>query len=111
MEQEWISRIEGIIEGFPEPHRDIVRGLWNKWLKQNPAPIYFENWDNFIKKNYTPEPLYDEVMIFIKRISNELKELEFPPKGWQKVTKVLASATGALVVGVMILSRILRATE
>ncbi len=44
LDDEWKSRIQEVIEGFPEPHRTEILELFIEWIETNPDQPLYQNW-------------------------------------------------------------------
>jgi hypothetical protein len=111
MKEDWEQKIRITIEGFPEPHRQDILRIWNEWLETNPESPLHESWVTFSAKADDEEALYTERRVYLKRIKNDLRELEVPLTNWQKVAKALAAVASVFLVLFLALSRVFRATE
>jgi len=111
MIDDWENKIQSTIEGFPEPHREDILHLWIEWVETNPESPLYESWAAFSSKVDDEEALYTERRVYLKRIKNDLKDIEIPLKGWQKVAKALAAVASVFLVLFLALSRVFRATE
>ncbi|TFG32941.1 hypothetical protein EU528_01935 [Candidatus Thorarchaeota archaeon] len=111
MMTDWQDKIRDTIEGFPEPHREEILQLWIEWLDTNPESPLYQSWVAFSSKADDEEVLYTERRVYIKRVKNDLREMEIPLKGWQKVAKVLAAVASVFLVLFLAISRVFRATE
>jgi len=49
--------------------------------------------------------------VYLKRVTNELRELEVPLTNWQKVAKALAAVASVFLVIFLALSRVMRGAE
>ncbi len=108
---EWNSKIRDSIDGFPEPHRTTIHEIWEDWLETDPTKPYYESWSAFASKRDDSDALYTELRVHIKRVTNELRELEVPPTMWQKVAKALAAVASIFLVIILAISRVARASE
>lgn len=108
---DWESRIREIIKGFPSPHREEILQLWNEWLKSKPEPPLYENWSIYSSKIDDQDALYTDTRVYLRKIKNELREMEIPLKLWQKVAKTLAAVASVFLVIFLALSRAMRVTE
>ncbi|MHA2043173.1 MAG: hypothetical protein ACXAAO_04095 [Candidatus Thorarchaeota archaeon] len=107
----WKSRIQDVIEGFPEPHREEILELFIEWIATNPDQPLYQNWSEYSSKTDDQEALYTERRVFLKRVTNELRETEIPLKRWQKVAKALAAVASVFLVIFLAISRAMRVTE
>ena len=111
MTTDWQDKVRDTIEGFPEPHREEILQLWIEWLETSPESPLYESWVAFTSKADDEEALYTERRVYIKRVKNDLRDIEIPPKGWQKVAKALAAVASVFLVLFLALSRVFRAAE
>ncbi|TFH06877.1 MAG: hypothetical protein E4H14_09770 [Candidatus Thorarchaeota archaeon] len=111
MSNDWDNKVRTTIEGFPEPHRQELLQLWNEWLETNPESPLYKSWATFSSGADDEEALYTERRVYFKRVRNDLRDIEVPLKGWQKVAKVLAAVASVFLVLFLALSRVFRATE
>jgi len=111
MTTDWESKIRATIEGFPEPHREEVRDIWIEWLETNPEEPLYKSWEVFSASADDAEALYTERRVYLKRVKNDLRDMEIPLKGWQKVAKALAAVASVFLVIFLAISRLFRATE
>jgi hypothetical protein len=81
------------------------------WLKTNPETPLYQSWTDHSSIIDDNEALYTEKRVHLRKITNELREMEIPLKRWQKVAKVLASAASVFLVIFLALSRAMRVTE
>lgn len=108
---DWENKIRNTIEGFPEPHRNEILELWIEWLETEPQSPLYESWAEFSSKIDDDEALYTERRVYLKRIKNDLRDIEIPLKGWQKVAKGLAAVASVFLVLFLALTRVFRAAE
>ena len=111
LDDEWKSRIQEVIEGFPEPHRTEILELFIEWMETNPDQPLYQNWTEYSSKTDDQEALYTERRVFLKRVTNELRETEIPLKRWQKVAKALAAVASVFLVIFLSISRAMRVNE
>ncbi|KXH74183.1 MAG: hypothetical protein AM326_10080 [Candidatus Thorarchaeota archaeon SMTZ-45] len=111
MPDDWENRIRETIKGFPSPHRDEILQLWDEWLKQKPESPLYESWAQYSSKMDDQDALYTETRVYLRKIKNELREMEIPLKMWQKVAKTLAAVASVFLVIFLALSRAMRVTE
>ena len=111
MKTDWQDKIRDTIEGFPEPHREDILQLWIEWLETNPESPFYESWTVFSAKADDEHALYTERRVYLKRVKNDLRDLEIPLKGWQKAAKALAAVASVFLVLFLALSRVFRAAE
>lgn len=111
MTTDWDEKIRQTIDGFPEPHREEILQLWIEFLETNPAIPLYESWTAFSAKADDEEALYTQRRVYLKRVKNDLRDMEIPVKGWQKVAKALAAVASVFLVVFLALSRVFRATE
>ncbi len=108
---EWEARIQEIIEGFPDPHKDEILELYLEWIETNPDQPLYQNWAEYSSKIDDQEALYTERRVYLKRVTNELRVMEIPLKRWQKVAKALAAVASVFLVIFLAISRAMRVTE
>ncbi|MFW9792919.1 MAG: hypothetical protein ACFFEE_01350 [Candidatus Thorarchaeota archaeon] len=108
---EWETRVQEVIEGFPEPHRREILELYIGWLETNPELPLYQGWAEYSTKIDDQEALYTERRVYLKKVTNELRGLEIPPTRWQRVAKVLAAVASVFLVIFLALSRAMRVTE
>ncbi|MHA1930862.1 MAG: hypothetical protein ACTSV2_20000 [Candidatus Thorarchaeota archaeon] len=109
--QEWETQITEIIQRFPDPHRQKILHIWEDWLESNPIEPFYENWRHFSSLRDEPGALFTDTRIYLKRITNELREREIPSSTWQKVAKALAAVASVFLVIFLALSRAMRVSE
>lgn len=108
---DWENKIRNTIEGFPEAHRDKILQLWFEWLETEPQSPLYESWADFSSKIDEEEALYTERRVYLKRVKNDLRDMEIPLKGWQKVAKGLAAVASVFLVLFLALTRVFRVAE
>ncbi len=108
---DWESRVQEIINGFPSPHREEILEQWYEWLKTNPETPLYQSWADHSSTIDDQEALYTERRVFLKKIRNELRDMEIPMTRWQKVAKTLAAVASVFLVIFLALSRAMRVTE
>ena len=111
MTTDWETKIRSTIEGFPEPHRAEILELWINWLETNPEMPLYESWAEYSASADDEEALYTERRVYLKRVKNDLRDMEIPLKGWQKVAKALAAVASVFLVLFLAVSRLFRAAE
>jgi len=111
MINDWENKIRSTIEEFPEPHREEILHLWIDWLETNPESPLYESWATFSSSADDEEALYTERRVYLKRVKNDLRDIEIPLKRWQKVAKALAAVASVFLVLFLAISRVFRATE
>ena len=111
MMTDWEVKIRTTIEGFPEPHREEILDIWYRWLETNPEAPLYKSWTAFSESADDKEALYTERRVYLKRVKNDLRDMEIPLKGWQKVAKALAAVASVFLVLFLAISRLFRATE
>ncbi len=109
--QEWETKIREIIQKFPDPHQNKVLQIWEEWLDSNPREPFHESWRHFASLRDEPEALFTDTRIYLKRITNELREREIPLSLWQKVAKGLAAVASVFLVIFLAFSRALRVSD
>jgi hypothetical protein len=108
---EIIESVRKKIEEFPEPHRSEVLDLWDEWLNTNPQSPLYISWTEFSSAFDDQTALFTERRVFLKRVKNELRELEVPLKAWQKVAKGLAAVASVFLIIFLAISRVFRVTD
>jgi hypothetical protein len=108
---DWESRVHETINGFPSPHREEILEQWYKWLKGNPETPLYQSWADHSSIIDDQEALYTERRVYLRKIANELREMEVPLTRWQRVAKVLAAVASVFLVIFLALSRAMRVTE
>jgi len=111
MKNDWETKIRNTIEGFPEPHRQEILQIWIEWLETEPQSPLYEGWTAFSSNFDDEKSLYTERRVYLKRVKNDLRDIEIPLKGWQKVAKGLAAVASVFLVLFLALSRVFRAAE
>jgi hypothetical protein len=111
MTTDWDNKIRKTIEEFPEPHREEILQLWLEFLDTNPEVPLYKSWVIFSTKADNEEELYTQRRVYLKRVKNDLRDIEIPLKGWQKVAKALAAVASVFLVLFLALSRVFRAAE
>jgi hypothetical protein len=111
MDEEWERIIVRTIQGFPEPESDTILDLWYDWLASFPDEPYYKSWEEFTSLRDDPATLYSETRIYIKRVRNEIRDLEVPKSNRQRIVKALAAVASVFVVIFMAISRLFRASE
>ena len=109
--KDWDTRVQESIERFPQPHRDKILAAWYEWLQTSPEPPLYESWSEYSTKFDDQEALYTETRVYLKRVTNELRDLEVPMTTWQKVAKALAAVASVFLVIFLALSRVMRGAE
>jgi len=109
--EEWEQKIRKVISGFPQPYQDTIMQFWDEWLTNNPEPPFFESWSNFASLKDDSDALFTETRVYLKRVTNELRDREIPLSTWQKVAKALAAVASIFLVVFLALSRVARASE
>ena len=80
-------------------------------IETNPEPPLYKSWSEFSLKLDDTEALYTERRVLLKRVTNELRDLEVPLSNWQKVAKALAAVASLFLVLFLALSRAFRIAE
>ncbi|TFF91140.1 hypothetical protein EU545_05415 [Candidatus Thorarchaeota archaeon] len=109
--EEMEQRIRNTIDDFPSPYCEDIHSMWDTWLATNPEEPYYLSWSEFASKDEDDSSLFNEKRIYIKKVSNELRDLEVPKTFWQKVAKALAAVASMFLVIFLALSRVSRAAE
>ena len=108
---DWEKRVHETIIGFPSPHREEILELWYEWLKLNPESPLYQSWTEYSSKLDDQEALYTERRVYLRKVTNELRDLEIPLTRWQKVARALAAVASVFLVVFLALSRAMRVTE
>lgn len=108
---DWEMSVRDSIERFPQPHRDKIMEAWYEWLQMNPEPPYHKSWSEYSARLDDQESLYTETRVYLKRVTNDLRDLEVPQTTWQKIAKALAAVASVFLVIFLALSRLARAAE
>lgn len=108
---EWDEKVRSTIQQFPQSYNHEILGIWEKWLASDPEPPYHFNWLEFSSHYDDVEELYTERRIYLKRVANELRDMEVPLTMWQKVAKALAAVASVFLVIFLALSRVARASD
>jgi len=111
IQDDWESRVQDTINGFASPHREEILEQWYEWIKTNPETPLYQSWSEFSSKLDDQEALYTERRVYLKKVTNELREMEIPLTRWQKVAKTLAAVASVFLVIFLALSRAMRVTE
>ena len=111
LSDDWESRVQETINGFPSPHREEILEQWYEWLKTNPEAPLYQSWADYSSTIDDQEALYTERRVFLKKVRNELREMEIPLTRWQKVAKTLAAVASVFLVVFLALSRAMRVAE
>ena len=109
--QDWESRVRETINGLPSPHREEILEHWHGWLKTDPEPPLYQSWAEYSLKIDDQKALYTERRVHLRKIKNELREMEIPLTRWQRVAKALAAIASVFLVIFLALSRAMRVTE
>ncbi len=107
----WETRIQEVIEGFPSPHKDEILELYLEWIETNPEKPLYQNWTEYSSKIDDQEALYTDRRVYLRKVKNELRVMEIPLKRWQKVAKALAAVASIFLVVFLAISRAMRVTE
>ena len=108
---DWEEKIEKVIQSFPPPHKSSISAIWDEWLNTNPEPPYHSDWSDFSSIKDDHEALYTETRVYMKKVANELRELEVPLTTWQKVAKAFAAVASLFLVIFLAISRVARASD
>lgn len=109
--ENWESEVREAIERFPQPHLDTVLEAWYGWLQTDPEPPFYKSWSEFATRFDNQEALYTELRVYLKRVTNELRDREVPLTLWQRAAKALAAVASVFLVIFLALSRVARAAE
>lgn len=107
----WENRIQTTIESFPQPYRDEILQLFFEWIETDPQSPLYSDWTEFSNKIDDQSALYTEKRVYLKRVKNELRDMENPPKKWQKAAKALAAVASVFLVIFLAISRVFRGAE
>jgi hypothetical protein len=108
---DWEARVQDVIEGFPAPHREEILEVYIEWIDTNPEEPLYQNWAEYSTRIDDQEALYTERRVYLKKVTNELREMEIPLKRWQKVARALAAIASVFLVIFLAISRAMRVTE
>lgn len=108
---DWESQVRELINGFPSPHREEILEQWYKWIKTNPEPPLYQSWTDYSSTFDDQEALYTERRVHLRKVTNELREMEIPMNRWQRVAKALAAVASIFLVIFLALSRAMRVAE
>ena len=108
---DWETRVREVIEGFPAPHREEILQVYHEWLGTSPEEPLYQSWTEYSSKIDDQEALYTDRRVYLKKVTNELREMEIPPTRWQKVARVLAAVASVFLVIFLAISRAMRVTE
>lgn len=106
-----IDSVRKTIEEFPEPHRSEILDLWEEWLETSPELPLYVSWTQFSSRFDDQAALFTERRVFLKRVRNELRELEVPLKLWQKVAKGVAAIASVFLILFLAISRVFRVAD
>jgi hypothetical protein len=106
-----MDSVREAIEEFPEPHRTDILKLWEDYLDTNPQRPYYIGWTEFSARHDDPNALYTERRVYLKRVKNELRNQEIPPKLWQKVAKAFAAVASVFLIIFLAISRVFRVSD
>jgi len=109
--ENWENKIVATIEDFPEPYRVEMLQLFREWVNTDPEPPLYSSWAEFSSKTDNQEALYTERRVYLKRVKNDIRDLENPPKGWHKLAKALAAVASVFLVVFLAISRVFRGAE
>ncbi len=106
------EKIRRVIASFPEPHRSEILKRWTEWAMTTDAePPYHVAWSEFASQLDDPNVLYSERRVYLRRVTNELRDLEVPKTRWQKVARALAAVASFFLIVFLALSRLARGAE
>jgi hypothetical protein len=108
---EWEEKIRQTIQKFSPPHNTTILTYWDEWLAMNPQSPFYESWSEFASLKDDQEALYTEARVYLKRVTNDLRDFEIPLGTWQKVAKALAAVASIFLVVFLALSRVVRASD
>ncbi len=108
---EWEEQIEKVISSFPTPHNTSIKSIWDEWLALNPESPYHSSWSEFASTRDDQESLYTETRVYMKKVTNELREYEVPLTTWQRVAKAFAAVASVFLVIFLAISRVARASD
>lgn len=104
-------KVRKVIDRYPPSIREQVLYIWEDWLKSTPRAPFYLNWDEFSSRYDDQEALYTDLRVYLKKVTNELKEYEVPPTMRQRISKALAAIVSVILVILLALSRVARASE
>jgi hypothetical protein len=108
---EWEEKIRHTIQRFSPPHNTTILAYWEEWLATNPQTPFYESWSQFASLKDDQEALYTEARVYLKRVTNDLRDFEIPLGTWQKVAKALAAVASIFLVIFLALSRVVRVSD
>lgn len=111
LEDSWEDSIQETIQSFPSAHRDDILQLWRSWLNTDPEPPLYQSWTEYAQQADDQEALFTERRIYLKRVTNELRDMEIPLTTLQKVAKALAAVASLFLVVFLAISRVFRVAE
>lgn len=111
MDNSWEEKIVDTIQSFPSTHSEDILKLWMSWLETNPGAPFYESWAEYAQQYDEQEALFTERRVYVKRVANELRELEIPPTTLQKLAKALAAVASLFLVVFLAVSRAFRISE
>jgi hypothetical protein len=106
-----VDSVREIIEDFPEPHRNEILELWDKWLETEPQIPLYISWSEYSVQGDDQNALFTERRVYLKRVKNELRDHEIPLRTWQKVAKGLAAVASLFLILFLAISRIFRVSD
>jgi hypothetical protein len=108
---DWETRVQKVIERFPAPHREEILRIYIEWIETNPEEPLYQSWAEYSSKIDDQDALYTEKRVYLKKVTNELREIEIPMTRWQKVARALAAVASLFLVIFLAISRAMRVTE
>ena len=111
MDENWEKKIEHKIDGFPEKERNAILAIWYDWLDSSPTDPYYQSWEEFAAERDDPIALYSETRVYVKRVRNELRDMEIPQSNRQRIARALAAVASIFVIFFVAISRLLGRSE
>ena len=111
IDENWEKTIEHKIDGFPEKERNAIFAIWNDWLDSSPTTPFYQSWEEFAAERDDPMELYSETRVYVKRVRNDLRDMEIPQSNRQKIARALAAVASIFVVFFVAVSRLLSRSE
>lgn len=111
IDENWEKIIEQKIDGYPERERNAILEIWYDWLDSSPTVPYYESWEEFAAERDDPITLYSETRVYVKRVRNELRDMEIPQSNRQRIARALAAIASIFVVFFVAISRLLGRSE
>ncbi|MEM2141692.1 MAG: hypothetical protein QXS20_11035 [Candidatus Thorarchaeota archaeon] len=109
--QEMERKVNRILSALPTEDRTYVSRLWSEWRASEPVVPLYMSWLNFALARGNDESLFDRRTISIRRIANEIRDMEVPKSTRQRIVAALSALATAFFLVIMALSRLVRASE